>query len=175
MVNLTNFSKKVRIVSKDKIRAIGLSIKTSFFEGKQAREIPPFFHNIFENGTLEIIPGRLNKNQLCIISMEPNLQDFTYFMGVEVKMDIPIPKEFKEIFLKSNKYATLEIIKRGNADVAKNIKYLFEEWIPSSEYLATGEPVFIYYDERFSKIFKAKGYEGDPPATIFIPVKHKSK
>lgn len=165
---------EVKIVSKNAIRAIGLTIKTTFQQNRQATEVPKFFHDTFESGILDTIDGRINKNQLCIFLINPNSPDFSYFMGVEVNEHTKTPQEFTEHNLGSNLYASLEIIKRGNKDVMEAFKYILEEWMPESGYKPGKAPAFIYYDDRFIESYKRYGYKNDPPATIFIPVVPKT-
>lgn len=162
--------KAVHIVSKGEIRVVGLTIDTSFARGRQAREIPPFFHDTFESGILETVPDRINNNQLCVFIMKPDSPDFTYFMGVEISKNAQVPEGFKEITLSSAKYASMKIIKRGNADVSAAFKYLLKEWSSTSGYSIAKTPAYIYYDEQFSKIYQNKGYKGNPPATLFVPI-----
>lgn len=49
----TDSIKKVNVVNKKSIRAVGVTLKTSFAFGKQEKEVPPFFHKTFESKILE--------------------------------------------------------------------------------------------------------------------------
>ena len=160
----------VKLVEKKQIRAIGVAIQTSFAEDRQAREVPPFFHKIWESKILDAIPGRLNQNHLCVFVMNPQSPDFTYFMGVEVDTNAAVPTGFIEMILPPQEYAAMEIQKRGNSDVKDGFGFLMENWIPKANYQAAPAPAFIYYDERFTRIFEADGYAGSPPATLFAPI-----
>jgi predicted transcriptional regulator YdeE len=103
--------------------------------------------------------------------MERNNPDFDYVMGVEVKSINGIPEGMESTVLPKSKYATLTIVKRGPEDVGRAFGQIFEKWIPKSIYIPTGKPSFIYYDERFFSVFNEKGYDGNPLATVYVPIK----
>jgi len=164
----------VKIVKKNNIRAIGLTIRTTFAQNKQAEDIPRFFHDTFESGILDSVKGRVNNSQLCIFIMKPQSPEFIYFMGVEADEKALIPEGFTELNLSANQYASVEIVKKGNSDVVKGFKHILEKWLPKSDYKAVNSPAFIYYDEKFIESYKKYGYKKNPSAAIFIPVALKS-
>lgn len=45
------------------------------------------------------------------------------------------------------------------------------EVMESSIYVPTGAPAFIYYDKEFFDVFNSSGYDWNPMATIYVPVK----
>lgn len=162
-----------KIVQKDELKVIGLVLHTSFKDGRFRTEVPPFFHKVLEEGKLEKVPNRINRNQLCIFKMKKDSPDFDYIMGVEAGSLDEIPEGMESITLPKSEYAILTIVKRGPEDVAKAIKYIYEEWLPESDYVSTGAPGFIYYDDRFFSVFNKHGYGGNPVADIYVPIKPK--
>ncbi len=160
-----------KIITKNEMKIIGLVLHTSFTNEKSKKEIPPFFHKVLEEKKLEEIPNRINENQLCIFKMTRNCPDFDYVMGVEVSNTDKIPQGMESVLLSKSDYASLTIVKKGPEDVGKAFEHILKNWIPKSIYIPTGAPGFIYYDDRFFSIFNKNGYEGNPQATVYVPIK----
>ncbi len=170
---MTKDKLKSRIVisEKEKMVVSGIELKTSFAEGRQAREIPPFFHGNYGNKVLSNIPGRINENTLCVFFRKPESPDFTYFMGVETDSESIKADGLISHVIEAKTYASLEIIKRGNEDVGRAFALIVEDWLPESGWQLADGPAFIYYDQRFKSIYEAEGYSGNPPATVYVPIK----
>jgi predicted transcriptional regulator YdeE len=90
------------------MHVIGLTLHTSFNDGRNKTEIPPFFHKVLEEGLLDRVPDRLNANQLCVFKMERNNPDFDYTMGVEVSKADGLPESMALIRLPAAKYVTVK-------------------------------------------------------------------
>ena len=162
---------EVKITNKKEIKVMGVVLHTTFVENKQAMEIPPFFHKLMEEDTLEDVPNRINDNQICVFVMKPGSPNFDYYMGVEVNKLDSVPNGMETITIPASKYASTPFIKRGNSDGLKAFKYLTETWIPQNLYSRSMDvPMFIYYDERFIPSFKDHGYDGTQIAEMNIPV-----
>ena len=163
---------KVEIKRIGKKEVVALVIHTTFVGNRQAEEIPPFFHKVMEENTLESVPNRTNDNQICVFDKRQNSPEFDYYMGVEVSNTNDVPEGMNTISIPACKFAATSFIKRGNPDVLKAFMFLTEKWIPENGHEQNFDvPPFIYYDERFIPIFKEKGYDGNPVAEIFVPVK----
>jgi len=162
---------ETKIIEKPAIRVVGFTLKTSFKDERNKTEIPPFFHNVLEEGKLDSVSDRLNTNQLCVFQIKKNNPDFSYTMGVEVSKANNVPVNMTELILPSSKYVTVKIVKRGPEDVGQAFGYIYKEWIPNTIYIPTGEPAFIYYDDEFFEIYNKHGYAGNPLATVFVPIK----
>ena len=163
---------KVEIKSVEKKEVVAFVIHTTFVKNRQAEEIPPFFHKVMEENTLESVPNRINSNQICVFDKRQNSPEFDYYMGVEVSNKNDVPEGMGTITIPDCKFATTSFIKRGNPDALKAFMFLTEKWIPENGYEQNFDaPAFIYYDDRFIPIFKEKGYEGNPIAEIYIPVR----
>ncbi len=167
----TNSQMEPKVIVKPEMVVYGISLKTSFANGRNKKEIPPFFHHVLEEGRLEMVSGRLNSNQLCVFEMKKDNPDFFYTMGVEVSGVSQLPEGMTKIKLPASKYIAVKIIKRGPEDVGNAFGFIYKEYIPNSIYIPTGEPAFIYYDDEFFSIYNEKGYAGNPLATVYVPVK----
>lgn len=169
------FAKKNRmktiVVEKSAMNVIGLMLHTSFKDGRNKTEIPPFFHKVLDEKRLDNVPDRINENQLCLFRMQRNNPDFDYLMGVEVSELKNMPEEMTGVTLKSSKYVSAKIVKRGPEDVGKAFEYIYKSWMPKSIYIPTGAPAFIYYDSEFFSVFNSRDYAGNPMATVYVPIK----
>lgn len=162
---------ETKVIEKTAIRVVGITLKTSFKDERNKTEIPPFFHKVLEDGKLDSVPGRLNTNQLCVFEMKKGNPDFNYTMGVEVDEMSKPPETITQLLLPASKYVTVKIVKRGPEDVGKAFAFIFKEWIPASIYIPTGAPAFIYYDDEFFSVYNKHGYDGNPKATVCVPIK----
>ncbi|MBN2126205.1 MAG: GyrI-like domain-containing protein [Deltaproteobacteria bacterium] len=161
----------VEIKSIDEMKITALVLHNTFVGNRQAEEIPPFFHKVMAEETLEGVPNRVNSNQICAIDKKENSPEFDYYMGVEVSDYTDIPDGMEALTIPAGDYAVASFVKRGNADVLQAFGYITEKWIPENRYKQDyNVPVFIYYDERFIPVYKEKGYDGNPVAEIYIPV-----
>ena len=55
----------IKIVQKEDIQLVGISIPTSFKMGQSKKDIPPIFHKTLHDGTLDKVPNRINQNLMC--------------------------------------------------------------------------------------------------------------
>ena len=163
----------VELVPAAERKIVGPVLHSSFVENRQGHEVPEFFHRIMENGALETVPNRANTNQICAFIKPEKSPEFDYYMGVEVENFDVVPEGMQSPDHSGlSRCATITLVKRGNKDVMVAMRYLLEEWIPKNGFATDyGVPAFIYYDDRFLPIFKEKGYEGNPVAQLYIPVK----
>lgn len=168
-----NLPRIIRIEHKDAIQVTGLVLHTSFQNGQNEKDVPPFFHRVLEEHLLDRVPNRINQNQLCVFLMKKDSPAFDYVMGVEVENGARIPSEMEHLMLPASDYAVLTIIKRGPQDVGSGFAYIYEEWLPTSDYRPANAPCFIYYDDRFFSIFNQQGYAGNPIAELYVPIQPK--
>ena len=165
----------IKIVKKDDIKAVGITLSTSFREGQSKKDIPPFFHKTLHEGTLDNVPNRINQNLMCVFLMKPNSPDFNYVIAAEVSSVGDIPEGMSGFELPSATYASVEIIKKGHDDVAPVFKYLVETWTVENGYVPAKQPGFIYYDERFIPDYIQSGYSDNSIATISVPIIKKDE
>ena len=161
------------IITKKAFKVVGLELYTSFKDGRNRAEIPQFFHKVLAEARLENVPNRVNQNQLCLFKFKKGSPDFLYIMGVEVESNHEIPAGMTSVDIPASQYARATIIKRGAEDVGRVFEYINQEWLPQSAYIPGNSPAFIYYDDRFFSVFYERGYEGQPVADVYFPVKPK--
>lgn len=162
---------KTVIIEKPAMNVIGFTLKTSFKDGRNKTEIPPFFHKVFEESKLDMISDRLNTNQLCVFELKKDNPDFNYTMGVEVSGAYNVPDNLTNLLLPSSKYVAIKIVKRGPEDVGHVFGYIYKEWMRNTIYIPTGEPAFIYYEDEFFRVYNKQGNAGNPMATVYVPIK----
>ena len=162
------------VVEKATINFIGYKLKTSLKNDQKSIDIPPFFHDIYDNKKLDILKASEIQNTYCLFKMYPNSPDFDYIMAVENKKNIA-DKKYAAISIEGGKFAKVTIIKKGHTAVGAMVAYLIEKWIPENNFKLSNKPVFIQYDERFEleyQKFGCKGneYLGKPIIDIFIGI-----
>jgi predicted transcriptional regulator YdeE len=163
---------EVEIVERKVKKVVGLLLRTTFVENRQAEEIPPFFHKNMEEGTLEDVPNRINQNQICAMVKKPDSPEFDYYMGVEVSRFGDVPDGMVSLVIPESRFACAPFVKTGNPDALKVLGYLTESWLPQNGLSINPDvPLFIHYDERFIPSFKDHGYDGTQIAEMNMPVK----
>ena len=162
---------ETKIVEKPGMKIVGFTLHTTQKNGQNKKEIPPFFHKVYEEKKLESVPYKLDDNQLCIFKIQRNRPEFDYVMGTEVSTKDIIPEGMDFTYLPPSKYVAIKTVKRCPDDIIEVLDYIFKKWIPESEYIPTGEPPFIFYDNEFFDVFDKVGYAGNPMATVYVPIK----
>ena len=162
----------VKIEHKDKIKLVGKLLKTSFQDGRHAKEIFPFFHSIVVNRDMETVSSRKNLDQYFVFKMTPGSKDFDYLIGVEVEDEDEsrIPEGMVSWVLEAQDYATMTFIKRGNHDVMAVFQYIAESWLPQSGFKSAGAPGFVFCRDPFFTVYKKYGFEGNPVADAFFAI-----
>ncbi len=178
---IVNKTVKANVISKPKTiilptkNLIGYSIATTIKNNKQKEDIPPFYHNIYDNNKLDVLKGSNKFNMYCVFDMHANQFDFDYYIAVENNTGNN-NKQFAHIQMPKGKYIQLEFLKRNNKTVSLIIVYIKNYWIKQNGYTERKAPVVILYDDRFHKNYHKYGcinnnYIGAPVATMYIPVK----
>lgn len=166
--NGKKYTIEIKTIKEKKI--VAFLLKTSFAENRQAKEIPPFFHQVMEDRSLEDVPNRLNDNQVCILDRKGEL--FDYYMGVEVSNFENVPKGMKTYIIPASKYVVVSFIKRGNQDGLDVVGFTLHKWIPENGYTFNkGIPPFINYGKKFIPIYYEKGYAGNPVGEFWVAIK----
>jgi predicted transcriptional regulator YdeE len=169
--NETESMYDVKVVERAQSEIVAFVLHTTFVGEQQAREVPPFFHNIMDGNLLESIPNRMNKNQICLFDKKQDSPDFDYYMGVEIANIDSIPEDMKTFTIPETQYAKISFVKTGNADVMQAIMYVTEKWMPEHNLTQNYDfPVFINYSEQFISVYKSEGYAGNPIAELYVPV-----
>ncbi len=165
--NGKQYSVEIKTIREKKV--VAFNLKTSFSENRQAKEIPPFFHQVMEERSLEDIPNRLNDNQICVLDRKGDL--FDYYMGVEVANFDNVPDGMETAIIPAGKYVVVSFIKRGNKDGLDVAGFTLNKWIPENGYtFNNGIPPFMNYGKKFSQVYYEKGYAGNPVGEFWVAV-----
>jgi predicted transcriptional regulator YdeE len=163
-----------KVIELDEIKCIGYKISTSFVGNQKKKDIPPFWHDVYENDKLRVLRQNNDQHMYCIFDVHENLKDFDYYTAVENKSGISADN-CSEITLPKGKYVQVEFMKRSHTAASLVAVYSRKLWIELNGYKSRNSPVFIIYDERFHQNYQTYGYKdgiylGNPFATMHIPV-----
>ena len=164
-----------KFVTLPSIKLAGYVLKTKNIDGKSSSEIPAFWTAYLTDGRC----GRLHQSKFIKDHAEygacfpenPGNGEFTYVIGVEIKDNTVIPKEFHSCELPSATYAVFSTPPCSQAEFPQSIQgtwqYIMNDWFQSSGYeYATGCVDFEYYGEKSLN-------ETDKICDIYIPVVKK--
>ena len=174
-LNRNNMVTQPKVIKVEEKRCIGYMITTSFKGNQKKKDIPPFWHDIYDNDKLSLLRQGNDENMFCIFDMHENGRDFDYYVTVENKSDIR-SKNHSEITLPQGRYVQVEFMKRNQTAVVLIVGYTKKIWIELNGYEERKSPAFILYDERFHRNYKkygckGKNYLGDPISVLQIPLK----
>ncbi len=174
MVIRKNVVTQPKVIEIEEKKCIGYMIKTSFKGNQKKKDIPPFWHDIYDNDKLSDLKENKVDSMYCIFDFHENGKDFQYYVAVENKKGIS-DERYPEITLPKGKYVQVEVMKRNQTAVALVAGYFKKFWIELNGYKERNSPAFIVYDERFDRNYKqygckGKNYLGDPISTLNIPV-----
>ena len=169
-----NMVTQPKVIELKKKHCIGYMITTSFKGNQKKRDIPPFYHEIYDNDKLSGLRKDNDDNMYCIFNFHENAKDFDYYVAVETKTGIN-DKTYSKITLSEGKYVQVEFMKRNHTTAALIAGYIKKIWIASNSYKERNSPAFILYDERFHRNYRKYGckgnnYLGDPIAVLHVPV-----
>lgn len=164
-----------KVIDLDEKKCIGYKIATSLEGNQKKKDIPPFYHEIYDNDRLGVLRQDGDRNMYCIFDFHANGKDFDYYVAVENKNGIS-GDNYSEITIPKGKYVRIELMKRNHTAASMIALYIRKIWIELNGYEARNSPVFILYDERFHRNYQKYGckegdYLGDPLATLHVPLK----
>lgn len=169
--NIRSISESIQLPTKE---LIGYSITTTRRNNQQKEDIPPFFHNIYDNNMLDTLNCDSELKMHCVFNLHKNQEDFDYYIAVENKIEDK-KDEYAKIKISAGKYIQVEFIKRNNKVVNMIIMYMRGVWMKSNGYKERNAAPYIMYDERFHSNYQKFGYKGndylgEPIATLYLPV-----
>lgn len=170
-----NMLAKPGIMQLPAMKFAGYSIATTLKNNQQKADIPPFYHDIYDNNRLDSIKPEGAFRMYCIFNRHENQEDFDYYVAVEDKGDIQ-NNGYAKIETPAGKYIQVELLKRNNKTVAMIMMYVKNVWMKKNGYTEKNAPAFIVYDERFHTNYQKFGCKGDdylgkPFATLYLPIK----
>jgi len=169
--NILAVPKEIHLPAK---QFIGYSISTTLKNNKQKEDIPPFYHEIYDNDKLKVVKPDGEFRMYCIFDMHENQEDFDYYVAVE-NNSVQKDGAYAHIQIPAGKYIQVELLKRNNKTVAMIMMYIRTLWMKANGFKERKAPPFIVYDERFHVNFRKFGckgndYLGYPVANLYIPV-----
>lgn len=170
-----NIVTKPKVVELDEKHCIGYMITTSFEGNRKKEDIPPFYHDVYDNDKLSVLRKDDDTNMYCIFNFHENNNDFDYYVTVENRAGIK-EESYAEIVLPKGRYVQVEFMKRSHTAAALVAVYTKNIWTRMNGYSVRNSPIFIMYDERFHQNYKKHGcegnkYLGEPIAVLNVPVK----
>lgn len=164
-----------KVVNLEERQCIGYMITTTLKGNQKKKDIPPFYHEVYDNDKLSSLRQGNEKNMYCIFNMHENGQDFDYYVTVENKAGIS-GENYAEVTLPAGQYVQIAFMKRNHRAAALIVVYIKKVWIALNGYKARNSPLFILYDERFHRNHERYGcqgdnYLGDPIAVLHVPLK----
>jgi len=170
-----NMISEPELVELKDIPCIGYSITTSVEGDRKKEDIPPFFHQIYDNNKLDPLWNQDDRNMFCIFNMHKNGKNFDYFIATENKLKQQ-KTDYAKITIPKGKYATVQLLKKNHTAVSEIMMFLQGVWMKAYGFKPAQTPAFILYDERFHTNYQLYGsvngnYPGKPIATLYMPVK----
>ncbi len=169
-----NIVTQPKVINFNEKQCIGYKITTSFKGNQKKKDIPPFYHDIYDNDKLKALRQDNDMNMYCIFNVHENGKDFDYYVATENKAGIS-GENYSEITLPQGRYVQIEFMKRNHTAAGQIVGYT-KMWIESNGYEERNSPPFILYDERFHSNYQKFGckddtYLGDPIAVLYAPLK----
>lgn len=170
-----NLVTQPKVVQLGKKQCIGYMITTSLKGNQKKKDIPPFYHEVYDNDKLAVLRQGNDENMYCIFNMHENGQDFDYYVAVENRAGIS-GENYAEIALPAGQYVQVAFMKRNHRAAALIVLYIKKVWIALKGYKVRNSPLFILYDERFHRNYDKYGcrggnYLGEPIAVLHVPLK----
>ncbi len=152
------------IISKESFRIIGVELKTTTHDGKNLVEIPQFWEKVIEEGQIAKIPDKKFQDTVLGICMDfESSGSFSYIIGSEVNGTENTPADMVCRTIPAGKYAVFTARGKMPFSIQETFKYVYQEWLPNSEYRRANSADFELYDER---CHDAENAEVD----IYVPI-----
>ena len=152
------------IISKHSFHIIGVELKTTTHDGKNFVEIPQFWDKVLEEGQIEKIPDKKFQDTVLGICMDFESNGrFSYIIGAEVISTENTPEDMVCRKIPAGKYAVFTACGVMPGSIQETFKYIYQEWLPNSEYQRANSADFELYDER------CRSAE-NPEVDIYVPI-----
>jgi AraC family transcriptional regulator len=133
-----------QIVEKPAFKVMGKGIRVSTENGENIKRIPQFWRQCYEDGysaRLEKMAspkGATGESKLGVcLEFEPELKEFTYFIGVELTQGAP-PDDLTEKTIPAATWAIFESIGPMPHAIQNLNQRIYSEWFPSTGYQHAG-------------------------------------
>jgi AraC family transcriptional regulator len=153
-----------RIVSKKAFHVMGIELETTTEEGKNFVEIPQFWQQVIQKNQIKNIPKKKQPNTVLGICMDFRAYGtFSYIIGSEVIHTDDTPDDMVSKKIPDANYAVFTARGKMPDSIQNATKYIYQEWLPESQYRHAGSPEFELYDERSDDSENAE-------VDIYIPI-----
>ena len=165
---------KPEVVERRGTSCVGYRISTSMKDNRKSKDIPPFFHEVYDGRKLEGFRKDGGRDVYCIFGAMSEEGDFDYYVA-EAGGDREPAEGEETISLAPGTYVRTEVLKKNHGAVAGVLGYIMTVWLRRNGYVGRKAPSFIVYDERFHRNYERYGcidgsYPGSPVAVLMIPV-----
>ena len=152
------------IISKESFPIIGIELRTTKHDGMNFIEIPQFWEKVLERGQITKIPDRKSPDTILGICMDFKSDgSFSYIIGAEVTSTENTPDDMVCITIPSAKYAVFTARGQMPDSIQDVTKYIYQKWLPNSEFHRANSSDFELYDERFED-------EENAEVDIYLPI-----
>ena len=153
---------------------IGYSITTTIKNNQQKKDIPPFYHHVYDNNKLNELCANRDLKMYCIFDLHDNKEDFDYYIAVE-NCKLIDKDECAKFRTEKGRFVKVDFLKRNNKIVNMVMMYMRFVWLKLNGFVERNAQPFILYDERFHSNYKKYGckgddYQGYPAASLYLPV-----
>jgi AraC family transcriptional regulator len=153
-----------KIISKKAFLVIGIELKTTTSEGKNFIEMPQFWQQVIQKRQIKNIPNKKQPDTVLGICMDFKTDGaFSYIIGSEVTHTDNVPDDMVSREILEANYAVFTARGKMPDSIQNMIKYIYQEWLPKSNYQHAYSPEFELYDERSDDSENAE-------VDIYIPI-----
>ncbi len=152
------------IISKESFPIIGIELRTTTHDGINFTEIPQFWEKVLEKGQIAKIPDRKSPDTILGVCMDFGSDgSFSYIIGAEVTSTENTPDDMVCRTIPAAKYAVFTARGKMPDSIQDVTKYIYQEWLPHSEFQRANLVDFELYDERFDD-------EENAEVDIYVPI-----
>lgn len=139
-----------KIITKESFPIIGIELKTTSRDGKNFVEIPQFWEKVLQRGQIDNIPNKKHPGTVLGICMDFETDGiFSYIIGTEVTNIENTPDGMVCKTIPAARYAVFTARGKMPGSIQDTVKYIYQEWLPNSEYQRANSADFELYDERY--------------------------
>ena len=152
------------IIAKDSFPVIGIELKTTTQDGRNFAEIPQFWQQVMKKGQIARIPDRKDPQSLLGICTDfESGGGFSYIIGAEVTTTENTPDDMVSRMIPAARYAVFTARGQLPDSIQDVTRYIYNEWLPNSEFQRANLADFELYDERMDD-------DENAAVDIYVPI-----
>jgi AraC family transcriptional regulator len=135
-----------RIVEKEAFTVVGKSVQTTMQDNEQTRQIPRFWGECYQDGTIAKLASiSTDENMFGIMmDMQPGNDDFTYLIARKTDVTSP-PEEFVLSTIPASTWAIFTSVGPVAVAIPSVFGRIYQEWFPSTGFEHSGAPEMEVY------------------------------